>query len=266
VDKTTTVLQTLDINKEALINFKSGANVYLMGTFSQDKNDIKNQLNWLNINTLSTFNDAVTHLIIGSKPKDIADFYTTENPPYLLEHQLYAALQEVGKEDKFLVQEAAVGESQMTEGVKQLLQSNDAISISLGLEMLKTGGVPADILDDLIVLNKTFNDAKIRTECKKILELNCTDEWVNIIKDKQLFVDIALAKNKDIRDKLEKMTKSVDKKHVHLLAMLFFNYFEKGINFSLANFGLHATERVAALNALTKGDFFDFFKGVGYHN
>ena len=266
LDKITIELQKRDVNKQGLETFKNVATCFLDGSFAENKNEIKDKLKSLGINVSSQLNDTVTHIIFGKKPKESLCFYENNELAYLLEHQLYAFIKDVGQEDKFLVQEAAAGESVMADSLKQLLASTDANMVQIGLEMLKTGGVTEGVFDELLLLNKTFNDAKVRAETKKILISQGSSEWIGVLNDRQTFVDIQNARGKEIRDKLEKMAKSVDKSAVFAFAMLLFKYHQKGLPFVLANFGTNSDERKAALLALTDRTYFDFHTGVGYHN
>lgn len=265
-DKITRHLLSHDLNKKSLNSFKNGAICFLDGSFNENKNEIKDKLKTLGITVSTNFTEGGTHIIIGSKPKAALTVCGETSFAYLLEHQLYGFIKDVGQEDKFLVQEAAAGESVMVDSLKQLLASTDANMVQIGLEMLKTGGVTEGVFDELLLLNKTFNDAKVRAETKKILISQGSSEWIGVLNDRQTFVDIQNARGKEIRDKLEKMAKSVEKSAVFAFAMLLFKYHQKGLPFVLANFGTNSDERKAALLALTDRTYFDFHTGVGYHN
>lgn len=254
------------LNKQGLDTLVAGSVCYLDGNFTEKKTTIKEKLDTLNIKVSTTLNASVTHLIIGQKPSESVLHYQQQETPFLLEYQLYQIIKNVGQEEKFLVQEEIAGDTQMAEGLKQLLGSNDLNSVQIGLEMLKTGGIPGTISEELLLLCKTFNDAKVRAEARKILEVQAQVEWVGILKDKQTFINISQTKEKDLRDKLQKMAATIGKEQVFSFAMLLYKYYQKGLAFVLANFALGSKERIAALNALTTGDHFNFHKGIGYHN
>lgn len=263
------IMKTLlksEYNSKGLDSFKADSICYLDGTFVEKKNTIKDKLESLNIKVSTTLNDIVTHIIIGKKPKEATNVYEVGDMAFLLEHQLYQIIKNIGDEEKFLVQEEMAGEDQMVEGVKQLLGSTDPNSVHIGLQMLKSGGIPSGIIEELLLISKTFNDSKVRAEAKKILEVQSPVEWIGILKDKQTFVDVPTMKEKNIRDKFEKMTNSIDKRQVFLFAMLMSKYYQKGLAFVLANFPLGSVERVAALKALTVDTHFDFHRGIGYRN
>lgn len=254
------------LNKQGLDTLVAGSVCFLDGNFTEKKTTIKEKLDTLNIKVSTTLNASVTHLIIGQKPSESVLHYQQQETPFLLEYQLYQIIKNVGQEEKFLVQEEIAGDTQMAEGIKQLLGSNDLSSVQIGLEMLKTGGIPATISEELLLLCKTFNDAKVRAEARKILEVQAQVEWVGVLKDKQTFINISQTKEKDLREKLQKMAATIGKEQVFSFAMLLYKYYQKGLAFVLANFALGSKERIAALNALTTGDHFDFHKGIGYHN
>lgn len=259
------LIETL-LNKQGSDTLVAGSICFLDGNFTEKKTTIKEKLDTLNIKVSTTLNASVTHLIIGQKPSESVLHYQQQETPFLLEYQLYQIIKNVGQEEKFLVQEEIAGDTQMAEGLKQLLGSNDLSSVQIGLEMLKTGGIPDAISEELLLLCKTFNDAKVRAEARKILEVQAQVEWVGILKDKQTFINISQTKEKDLREKLQKMAATIGKEQVFSFAMLLYKYYQKGLAFVLANFALGSKERIAALNALTTGDHFDFHKGIGYHN
>jgi Leucine-rich repeat (LRR) protein len=254
------------LNRQSLHSFKAGSICYLSGSFTEKKSVIKEKLSTLGIKISNDLNVHTTHIIIGKKPKDVIEFVKDKEVDFLLEQQLYQAIKNIGDEEKFLVQEERAGEDQMVEGVKQLLGSSDINSVIIGLEMLKSGGIPDGINDELLLLCKTYDDAKIRSEAKKILEIRGIAEWVGVLKDKQTFTNIKSMKEKEVRDKLQKMAVTVSKNQVFKFAMLLFKYHQKGIPFVLANFPIDSLQRKEALIALTDRSNFNFHRGVGYHN
>lgn len=247
-------------------SFNRGAICYLDGTFAEKKNEIKTKLDTLGIKVASNLDEEVTHIVLGKKPNEAIRYFGELDFRFITEQQLYQSIKDVGQEDKFLVQEAKSGDNQMVDSLKQLLTSMDANAVMIGLEMLKTGGIPENILEELVLLAKTFDDVKVRNEGKKILEKQGLPTWIGVLKDKQTFVNVQQTKDKEIRDKLEKMAKSVDKNEVFVFAMLLAKYYQKGFAYILANFPLSSDFRKKALLALTNGAYFDFHKGVGYYN
>jgi Leucine-rich repeat (LRR) protein len=265
-ERATEYLLNIEQNKISIAHFVKGSVCFLDGNFTEKKTTIKEKLTTLDIKTVTEYNSQVSHIIIGQKPVEATTIYKENNPFFLLEHQLYQIIKNVGQEEKFLIQEEVSGEVQMADSLKQLLGSNDANSVQIGLEMLKTGGIPASISDELLLLCKTFDDAKIRAEARKILEVQVPMEWVGILKDKQTFIDVPSMKEKEIREKLQKIALSIGGTPAYNFAMLLFKYHQKGLAFVLANYGLHSKEREIALEALTQNGYFDFHRGIGYHN
>ncbi len=263
-DTTLSRLQELELNKKSYESFTKGSVCFLDGNFVENKNEIKDKLNVLGISLSRVLNEKVTHVVLGKKPKQALEYYNKSEFNFILEHQLYQVIKKVGEEDMFLIQEASEGETVMQEGVKQLLRSTDPTSVNLGIEMLKSGGFTDEILEEFLVLSKTFDDSKVRADIRKLLEKQGVNQWFGILKDKHTFAGIQNIEESDIRWKLEKMLKFVSEEEVYQFAKLLMKYCYKGFAFVLGNYPLNSEHRKHALLSLTKGNHLDFHSGVGY--
>ncbi len=250
-------LQELPLNKTAAESLKSGSVCFFDGKMLEKKAVLKEKLSLLNIKISDTLNDSVTLIILGSKPTASIAFFQQKEIPFLLESQLYERIKRVGEEEKYFIVEETVGETTMFENLKQLLSSSDAASVKIGFSMLKSGGVPNDIIEDLVILCKTAKDESVRTEARKILRLQAPALWLPIINDRTSFVGF---KNKDeraLRWKFYKMAKSADKKSVLAFALLFYKKFNSGLSFVHAEADLGSPERIKADSYLVKENQID---------
>ena len=65
--------------------------------------------------------------------------------------------------------------------LKQLLLHPQATNNLLALEMLKSSGVPKELLTELLILTKQSVNATIKKEARRLLELNCTDAGKKVL-------------------------------------------------------------------------------------
>ncbi|MDJ1494948.1 hypothetical protein QNI19_18565 [Cytophagaceae bacterium DM2B3-1] len=265
LDKLQQKLLDHKLNNDSVKAMQAGK-VWLCGDFTEKKTAIKEKLGKIAVPLTTQFDVDVTHIVIGKKPTDLWPVFQDNSYQFLLESQLYQILKEIDSEEKFLVQEEVTGGQQMAAGLRRLLTSKDDSSVLLGLEMLKAGGVPSNIIDELLLVQKTSSDAKVRAEAKKLLLTQGSVEWVQVLNDKQSFTNLETTKEKDVRTKLEKMAKSVSRERVAEFGLLLFSHYQKGLSYILVHFKHGGPQRIKALKALTQGDHFDFHIGVGYNN
>lgn len=248
-------------NQKSIDNFKAGSVVFLDGDFSENRNIIKKKLKTLQITVKTSFEASVTHIIVGKNPKNAWKLIKENDLDYLDETQLYNFIKEIDQEDKFLLQDDS---QTLVENLKDLLFSDDLANVTLGMQLIKSGGIPEILMEDLLLLSKTCPDAKIRTEMKKNLLTQAPAEWAELIKDKQVILKIKDASNSDIRDKLRKVSADIGMDNAAFLGMIIFKKYKKGLRFALSF--INTQQRMEALYAITDGDFFDFHTGMGYTN
>lgn len=163
-------------------------------------------------------------------------------------------LEEVNEEQKLLI-----------ENLRRLVHTGDEANCKMAVEIMKGGGVPVPMYEDILVCSKTLPQASLRAMMRKLLGKQAVLAWENLIEDTTAFVNIETTKEKDIRDKMAKMAKSVGPEETALLGYLFFKRYRKGLSYILT-YRQNNPYRVAALEMLTQGDTFDLHTGIGYHN
>ncbi len=252
------------INQKSLDNFQKGSIVLLDGSFSEHKNNIKVKLKTLGMEVKTKFEPSVTHLIVGKNPQDAWRLIKEHELDYLLEDQLYPILKTVEEGNAFLIQAEESGDTALSENVKDLLRSPDAATVKVALQMLKTGGLPTPLFEEMLVLCKVFPDLEVRNEAKKLLVTKGPSEWAALVKDSQIFTNIETSKEKDIRAKMIKTSQNVGMLLTSILGLAFFKRYRKGLSLALSFNG--TPQRIEALYALTEGETLDFHTGIGYHN
>ncbi|MFK8007105.1 MAG: hypothetical protein AB8H03_12060 [Saprospiraceae bacterium] len=238
--------------------------LYIAGTPSRSKTEIRKKLKELNIPYTDKPSDDLTHLIICKNPKQYKQLINRDLQ--LISEQ---ALYQLFKADAPDFIEAAVskGDDSISTNILQLIYSDDIPNVAIGLEMLKNGGVPDDLIGPLLVVFKSCTDTKARGVAKKLLLHHAPSEWLPLINDKQRFTGInANSKAQEINKKLEKIAKTSSRNLAAQMALLFHKRYKKGLRYILYHFHQPCQERTDALLAMMEGTHFDFAAGLGFTN
>lgn len=157
---------------------EAGSVVSVLGNINLSKTEIKEKLTDNKINYLPAVSATTTHIIVGTNPKnvgdiddkksytiwtekDLNDFFNTIEKPYLLE------ITDDSKEQQ--------------EQLSRLITSSDADNVALGLQIIKGGGVPENMIDELFYAFKMCEEAKIKNDIKKIILLNTSPNIVEVL-------------------------------------------------------------------------------------
>ncbi len=156
-------------------------------------------------------------------------------------------------------------QTQLINNIRRLLTSDEEANGKMAIEILKGGGVPQQLIEDLIIYSKTLPNATVRAALRKLLEKRALLEWHTVILDTTAFVNIETTKEKDIRDKMAKMVTKVGWQELASLGYLLFQRYGKGLSFILT-YPQNNPYRIKALEMVTQDGFLDFHKGMGYTN
>ncbi len=152
--------------------FHEKSHVAVLGKVNFNKMEFRKRLKKIGITYTTKITDKTTHVIIG---KDIIDYKNFDHKGLVfLPDQ---ALQEyLNKVDALYLNNIKTPTDEV-EHVKSFLISIDENSVNIGLEMLKTLGIPKDIITELFLVHKnTLLSTKVRNKAKKFLLLNCSDQ------------------------------------------------------------------------------------------
>lgn len=243
---------------------KPNTTIYISGKTKLTKTEIRKMCSELDLKISLQLEPSVTHVLLGTNCKDydqlpegeyiyltenhLQDYYSTERPQFLEQA------------------EQAADENSLVKNVSALLQSADAANVLLGLEMLKTGGVPKGLVEDLIVIQKTTADSKVRGRVKKLLELHAPQEWLLVIRDTLSFKNIGnKARESDLHQQLKKLADRSSSEMAGRLSILLYKHYQRGLRYALLSKVPEAV-KVAAIQHLFDGTHFDYSKGIGYKN
>lgn len=160
--------------------------VSILGNTSLPKQDIKDKLKELGIGYDSKISPKTTHIVLGNLPKlvgeiddnkiytiwvekDLNNYFETIDKPYLLE-----------VDDETTEQKEQIG---------RLLLSADTANIGLAIQILKGGGVPENLIEELFLSYKLCEDSKVKLELKKLLQINTTVSVIDALSKRDLLFD-----------------------------------------------------------------------------
>ncbi|MFK7776112.1 MAG: BRCT domain-containing protein, partial [Saprospiraceae bacterium] len=233
-------------NGVSTLNVKSL--LHIAGTPSRRKTEIKKKLKELNISYTDKLNEDITHLIICNNPKKYKQLINRDLQ--LISEQALYQLFKANAPD-FIEAAVSQGDDYISTNILQFINSDNVPNVLVGLEMLKNGGVPNDLIEPLLVVFKTCPDSKARGIAKKLLLHHAPAEWLPLINDTQRFTGInANAKAQDINKKLEKIAKTSSRNLAAQMALMFHKRYKKGLRYILYHFHKPCPERTDALLAM----------------
>ena len=257
-------LEKLTTQLNGMATLKNNAVLHIAGKTTQKKTAIRTKLKELSIEYSPKFSDRVTHLLIGKNPKQL-EIKEDQALKIITENQLQKFFSE--NQPQYLEQAAQSGQAGLHENLSSLLNSREATNVLLALEMLKTGGVPPEILEALLVLQKTNADSKVRAAAKKLLELYASADWLPLIRDKQHFVMIGKnVREQDIRNKLRKVAQKTSRDIAAMLSLALFKVHRRGLRYIFYHFKKPHAWRTKAFQAIMNGTHCDYFAGLGFTN
>ena len=254
------IAQSLNIEKK-LLNKK--AVVFINGTTSWKKTEIKEKLEAIGLQYATKYSKKVTHVLIGKNPY----LFDVQRNDFqiLIENFLQTYLSQSAPD--FLEQAEKEGDTEMADNVKEFLNSEDAASVLVGLEMLKTGGVPERILPTLLVLQKSYDDAKVRGAAKKLLERYGPPRWLPLLSSRLIFKSIGKGgKETDNYNRLLKLEKEVSTEVASELSLLFYQKYERGLRFLVKRGAKSGVFHLQAYEAMYEDGCLHLSKGVAYTN
>ena len=252
------VAESLGIEDKLL---EKGAVVFVNGTTTLKKGEIKDKLEAIGIKYATKYSDKVTHVLVGKNPSEF-DIQRAD-VQILIENFLQKYLSQTAPD--FLEQAEQEGDTAMSKSVLQFLESQDANSALVGLEMLKTGGVPESILPALLVMQKSYDNAKVRGAAKKLLERYGPAKWLPLLSSRLIFKSIGKgAKETDNYNRLIKLEKEISFETAAELSLLFYQKYQRGLRFLVKRGTKGGAFHMQAYQAMYREECLHLSSGVGY--
>lgn len=239
----------------------SNAVLYVTGKTKMKVTELKNKIAELGMKYAKDYSADVTHIVIGMSSPDYELLADKTFIP-ITETQLQQRFAET--QPQFLKETAAEeGGEEMMENLGKLLTSSDVANVKIGIEMIKSGGMPPGLFEELLIVQKTTADAKIRKVVQQLLEVEAPLEWKPFVRDRLSFKMVHSNKpESDIRRQIAAVAKRIKPTMAAKFSMLLFQHTGRGLRYAL-------TARLAkglkeeAYQFLLKDDHFDFSKGLG---
>lgn len=189
---------------EVRLSVPEDGEVLLVGKLAADKDVIAERLAKLGATVGKKRSAETCAAVIGELPKGKAVELFDAGVPILLEAHLRAAL------DAGAPQDLAAGEDSAEIGARvgELLMSTDKGSKKLAIDMMKKGGVPKGVLEELLLVTQdTEADKKVREEAKKLLAQSAPRELQDAIKKVLARTSLYLSGETKVRSRIKAIAK-----------------------------------------------------------
>lgn len=197
----TVIFQLLDYEKEDfdLETLNSDAALFVLGKTILTKREIRRILEGKGINYQTKVNSSTTHLLVGSI--GLKDYKLLANPIYtLISQQTFQHYANTLTKPYLLEEENKDNLVQ----ISSLLLSTNSENQNLGLELLKGGGTPKELLTELFVIFKLSEDKTVAAKAKELLTANAPTE---ILEKLKLRINLRIIKEAhQTKNKLEQLT------------------------------------------------------------
>ncbi|BDS12481.1 leucine-rich repeat domain-containing protein [Aureispira anguillae] len=156
--------------------FVEGCELLILGSTIKKKSDLKKTLKLLNIAVVSKKTTKTSHVLLGKNIKNTAAL--TDNQLVIvteteLNHFLDAAA------PAYLLEEE-IG----TEHIQNMLLTLRDEDVLVALELLKSGGVPKELMTTLFFVHKFSSTTKIVRQTKNLLTLNASNKLLEKLKSR----------------------------------------------------------------------------------
>ncbi len=200
--------------------------VAILGTIGSKKTKLKQRLAELKITFHSKIKTDTTHVVIG---KRIKNFDQVEALTWITEKDLIDFLNEI--DSPYLLETKSESE-QNIENIRSLLLANDESAL-LGLELLKEGGVPKELLTELLFIHKVTEDKKVKEFSKKLLLANTGAEYKKALGNRTQFS--GKKEYKDLIKQFDEMQNNYPEIDWVMFSFCFYQRFKKGSFFFFKN-------------------------------
>lgn len=143
-----------------------GATLAVVGTTQHNLTQLKARLKTLGIDYSPKITAKVTHIVLGKNPKTEASTAANTSAQLMPPQTLTDFLN--GADTPYLLD--AAPDNSNSQNLSEMLLSDEPDNINVALQILQGGGVPNELITDLLLVLFNTNDAKIRQKARKLLE------------------------------------------------------------------------------------------------
>jgi Leucine-rich repeat (LRR) protein len=143
----------------------------IIGTIHSNKNDLKKSLKSAEISYTTTIDETLTHVLVGHRLKmeEFEQLSTVAEDIVRLTEPMFIQFQS-GLSETFLTGDAV--EAAQIQQVAELLLHEDEANIEIGLNLLKSGGVPPELISELFIIYRFSSNTKHSKFAQKLLKIH----------------------------------------------------------------------------------------------
>ncbi|KXX70469.1 leucine-rich repeat domain-containing protein [Flammeovirga sp. SJP92] len=248
------------ISEQLDVPLNKNSNLFVMGKLSSSKTEFKDKFSpYFSIS--NRFNDKVTHIVLGRLPKEALKLEEEKlNKKFITESDLTDYINTISP--GYIIEEAN-NDSQISENIKSLLYSDDESSQLLALEMLNTGGIPKDIINELFFIQKTTSNNSIRKATAKVLKANAPNEMLTAVNDRSGLKGPEKFEEYELFAKFKKLSKNWGVEVASQLAYSIYQKYNKGLRYVVV-FGKKTTLWEKVIPIFLEDGILDWTKALGY--
>lgn len=240
---------------------EKGAAVFLLGETRLKKKTLQSRIEKKGLVYHQTLQASTTHVVVGLAPQEydiVADYPFI----FLTEQDLNQYLKQ--EETPYLLvkdEDSSLNKAH----VKDLLLSTNEGSKELGVELLKAGGVPRDLITALLFVAKTADKKETREQAKKILKANGSASVQKAVADRSKLVFSSADAEKKVFKNLVKLAKKSSEINWTEMGWYLHQNFGNGLRYTFDYEVSNSPLRQHIINALIQDNRLDFFTAyAGY--
>jgi Leucine-rich repeat (LRR) protein len=236
-----------------------GSTVCVLGKTALKKTEIKGKLQAAKLNYSPSLNAQVTHVVINPGARDYTALPDLDCA-HLSEAQLIDYLNAF--EDHFLL-EKDEDTAQSIESLSFMLQSVDVPSQLMALDMIDSGGLPAELSTELFTLLHLSDDKKVKDKLRKIVKVQGSKKLQDAFADRSKLISTS---NSKVEKTFATNLSYYKSKHgqiidIYQVAQRLIERIGRGLRFVLETLPKGDPRRAAALTTILKGgDSLDLYE------
>ncbi len=142
--------------------------VAIVGQTNLSKKEVTAKAKEMGFSYKNKLEEQVTHIVLGAFPKQ-KEFLKKFKGTFLKEQDLFQFIQ------KDAIKKKASFSTQAIENLQRFLLSKEEQHVNVGIQILKTNGVPQEVISDLFIAYKKAKKASQKKQIRTLLELNGSD-------------------------------------------------------------------------------------------
>lgn len=174
-------------NRTSNVPLEKGCFVSILGTTNMPKQEIKEKLKENGVAYDIKITEKTTHIILGASPKNFGEPTSEKSYTIWSEKELNDFFNTIEK--PFLLEITDEADGQI-EQLARLLISTDSANVELAIQIIKGGGMPENLLEELFYAYKVCNDKKVKAELKKVIQINASPSVLEALNKRDMLFNV----------------------------------------------------------------------------